>query len=83
MPLTSLHMCRYLSGMFDPLNPTTLSAARKAAGLTRSELALAAQVSETTILRIEKGEVDPRLKSTWEPIARALASKVAETQAAA
>lgn len=52
-------------GMIDPLDISTLAAARKAASLTRGELAARAGVSETTIMRIEKGEVDPRLNGTW------------------
>jgi predicted transcriptional regulator len=69
--------------MLDPLNPRTLEPARKAAGLSRADLASMAQVSETTILRIEKGEVDPRLDGTWAPIARALAAAPEPTEQAA
>jgi predicted transcriptional regulator len=58
--------------MIDPLDPSTLEAARKAAGLSRADLASAAKCSETTILRIEKGGVDPRLDETWAPIVRAV-----------
>lgn len=60
--------------MLDPLDPRTLKPARDAAGLSRADLATLAKVSETTIMRIEKGEVDPRLDGTWAPIARALAA---------
>ena len=58
--------------MVDPLDPRTLQPARVAAGLSRAELAKASNVSETTILRIEKGEVDPRLGGTWALLVRAL-----------
>lgn len=68
--------------MFDPLNPRTLEPARKSKGLSRAALADLAKVSETTILRIEKGEVDPRLDGTWAPIARAIA-ETPDAQAAA
>jgi predicted transcriptional regulator len=65
-------MCSYAAHMIDPLDPRTLEPARKAAGLSRSELARRADVNETTILRIEKGDVDPRLDGTWAPLVRAL-----------
>lgn len=58
--------------MIDPLNTRTLQAAREAAGLSRSELARRAGVNETTVLRIEKGDTDPRLDETWGPLVRAL-----------
>lgn len=58
--------------MIDPLNPSTLEAARKDAKLTRAQLAEMASVNETTILRIEKGEVDPKLDGTWAPLVRAI-----------
>jgi len=58
--------------MIDPLDPSTLRAAREAAGLSRADLAREADVSETTVLRIESGDVDPRLNGTWAPIVRAL-----------
>ena len=58
--------------MIDPLNPASLHDARLAANLTRSALAEMAGVNETTILRIERGDVDPRLDRTWAPIVRAL-----------
>ena len=58
--------------MIDPLNPKTLEAARKARSLTRGRLSELSGVHETTIMRIEKGEVDPRLDGTWAPIVRAL-----------
>lgn len=67
-------MCSTVLHMIDPLDPRTLRPAREAARLTRAELAVAAQVNETTILRIEKGFVDPRLDGTWAPIVRALSS---------
>jgi len=58
--------------MIDPLDPTTLEKARKDANLSRAELAARSKVHETTIMRIEKGEVDPRLDGTWAPLVRAL-----------
>lgn len=69
--------------MFDPLNPRTLEPARKSIGLSRAALADLAKVSETTILRIEKGEVDPRLDGTWAPIARAIAAAAPSSAEAA
>ena len=71
-----LHMCSYARHMFDPLDTSTLEPARKAIGFSRAELAEAANVSATTILRIEKGEVDPMLAATWAPIARVVADRV-------
>ena len=59
--------------MIDPLDPTTLEPARKAAGLSRAQLAEISGVHETTILRIEGAKVDPRLDGTWIPLVRALA----------
>ena len=58
--------------MIDPLDPTTLKQAREDAQLSRAELAAKSGVHETTILRIEKGEVDPRLDGTWVPLVRVL-----------
>lgn len=58
--------------MIDPLDPTTLEPARKAAGLSRAQLAEISGVHETTILRIEGSKVDPRLDGTWAPLVRAL-----------
>lgn len=58
--------------MIDPLDATTLESARKGAGLSRGELAQMANVHETTILRIERGDVDPKLDGTWAPLVRAL-----------
>lgn len=66
---------QHICSMIDPLDPRSLQAARQAAKLSRAELAEAAKVSETTILRIEKGEVDPQLNGTWAPIVRALAAR--------
>lgn len=63
--------------MVDPLDPRTLKPARVAAGLSRADLAKASSVSETTILRIEKGEVDPRLGGTWALLVRALPTEQA------
>lgn len=63
--------------MLNPLDPRTLQNAREAANLTRADLARLAQISETTILRIEKGEVDPRLTGTWGPLVRALEAHAA------
>jgi predicted transcriptional regulator len=77
MLLTMLHMCRYGHAMVDPLDPRTLQAARVAAGLSRADLAKASSVSETTIMRIEKGEVDPRLAGTWAALVRALPASAA------
>lgn len=65
-------MCSYHHAMIDPLDPRSLEAARKAAQFSRADLAKLANVSETTILRIEKGDVDPRLDGTWAPLVRAL-----------
>jgi len=62
--------------MIDPLDPKTLEPARKEAKLSRAELAAMAGVNETTILRIEKGDVDPRLDGTWAPLVRALTPEV-------
>lgn len=59
-------------GMIDPLDPKTLGPARKEANLSRADLAARTGIHETTIMRIEKGEVDPRLDGTWAPIVRAL-----------
>ena len=67
-----LHICSYTVIMIDPLDPRTLEGARKAANLSRAELARLAAVNETTILRIEGGSVDPKLDGTWAPIVRAL-----------
>lgn len=58
--------------MIDPLDTSTLKPAREAAGMSRAELASATAIHETTILRIEKGDVDPRLDSTWAPLVRAI-----------
>lgn len=69
--------------MLDPLDPRTLKPAREGKGLSRAELASLANVNETTILRIEKGDVDPRLDGTWAPIARALAAADTPTEQAA
>jgi len=82
MLLTVLHMCSYSGHMIDPLNPRTLEPARKAAGLSRSDLAKIADVNETTIMRIEKGEVDPRLDNTWAPLVRALSRRAIKRRAA-
>lgn len=60
--------------MIDPLDPSSLKPARETAGLSRSVLAQMSGVHETTILRIEKGEVDPRLDGTWAPLVRAIQS---------
>jgi predicted transcriptional regulator len=64
-----------LSCMIDPLDPTTLEPARKAAGLSRAQLAEISGVHETTILRIEGSKVDPRLDGTWAPLVRALSGR--------
>lgn len=58
--------------MIDPLNPRSLETARANLKWTRGKLAELSGVHETTILRIEKGEVDPRLDGTWAPIVRAI-----------
>jgi predicted transcriptional regulator len=58
--------------MIDLLAPGSLESAREAAGLSRIELAAKSGVHETTIFRIEKGIVDPKLRGTWAPIVRAL-----------
>lgn len=63
--------------MIDPLDTKTLLRAREAAGLTRAELAKISGVHETTIQRIEKGEVDPRVDGTWSKLVRALPSEAA------
>jgi len=60
--------------MIDPLDPRSLENARRAVGLSRSELADMARVHETTIMRIEGGIVDPRLEGTWAPLVRAVQS---------
>lgn len=58
--------------MIDPLDVKTLEGARKARNLTRGQLAALAGIHETTIMRIEKGDVDPRVDGTWLPLVRAL-----------
>lgn len=58
--------------MINPLDPTTLGAAREAVSLTRSQLAAIVGVAETTIMRIEDGKVDPKLLATWRPIVEAV-----------
>jgi predicted transcriptional regulator len=63
--------------MIDPLDPTTLQSAREGLGLSRADLAQMACVNETTILRIEKGQVDPRLDGTWAPLVRAIQGRIA------
>lgn len=55
------------------LTPDTLRTARIAAGLTVAELAAQCGIHQTTITRIERGAVDPRVMSTWQPIVAALA----------
>lgn len=72
MHIAYLHICIYRSPMIDPLDPRTLRPARQVANLSRAKLAELAGVNETTIMRIEKGNVDPRLDGTWAPIVRAL-----------
>ena len=71
-----------MPGMIDPLDPSTLKDARERAGLSRAELASLAAVSETTILRIEKREVDPRLDGTWAPLVRAIQTTTKTTPSA-
>lgn len=68
--------------MIDPLDPRTLESARKEADLSRADLASIAKVSETTILRIEKGQVDPRLDGTWAPLVRVLMAAASAAKAA-
>lgn len=58
----------------DPLNPKSLKPAREGANLSRAKLAELAGVNETTVMRIENSEVDPRLDGTWVPIVRVLQS---------
>ncbi|WP_374412697.1 helix-turn-helix domain-containing protein [Novosphingobium colocasiae] len=65
--------------MLDPLDPSTLRSAREEANLSRAQLATASGVHETTIMRIEKGEVDPKLDGTWAPLARALMGNTTPT----
>ncbi len=66
-------MCAYkLASMIDPLDPKTLRKAREDANLSRAELASRSNVNTTTIMRIENGDVDPRLDGTWAPIVRVL-----------
>lgn len=73
--IANLHLCRYPAGMIDPLNTRSLQKARELAGLSRAELAGLAGVNETTILRIERGDVDPRVDGTWAPIVKVLAQR--------
>lgn len=72
--------------MLDPLDPTTLRKAREDVGLSRAQLASSSGVHETTIMRIEKSEVDPRLDGTWAPLARSVmaaeAAKIIQQNAA-
>ncbi|WP_420542818.1 helix-turn-helix domain-containing protein [Sphingomonas naphthae] len=83
MPLTAMHICIIRFGMIDPLDPRTLRPSREAAGLTRKDLATLAGVNETTVLRIESGDVDPRLDGTWAPLVRALRTRPTPTKAEA
>lgn len=79
-----LHMCSYHPRMIDPLDPSSLQKARENAGLSRGELAKRAGVNETTILRIERGDVDPQVGRTWAAIVRALSTRpTSEAEAAA
>lgn len=68
--------------MIDPLDPKTLKPAREGANISRARLAALAGVNETTILRIENGDVDPRLDGTWAPIVRVLQAAAAKRTAA-
>lgn len=63
-----------MTDMIDPLNTKTLEEARKAVNLSRGELAQRSGVHETTIMRIEKGEVDPRVDGTWAKLVRQIQS---------
>ena len=54
---------------------------RVAAGLSQTELAVAASVTKSTVAAIEQGRANPRL-DTLETIARALGVEVAELLAA-
>lgn len=56
----------------DPMNPTTLRAAREARGLNLTDLARLSGVLVTTILRIEASGTDPRTIQTWAPLVAAL-----------
>ncbi len=57
----------------DPLKPSTLSAARKARGVSRLKLAEMAGLDQTTVWRIEKGLVSTTVE-TWSAIVGALQS---------
>lgn len=61
-----------MSDILDNLDPGTLRRAREACGMSRADLAAAANVHPTTILRIEAGHLDPRLASTWAHIVRVI-----------
>jgi predicted transcriptional regulator len=58
--------------MFDDLTPSALKDVRKKAGISTLQLAERSGVHQTTITRIERGDVDPRLSQTWTPIVQAL-----------
>ena len=55
----------------DVLDPSSLSAARKVRGLSRSDLARLAGVDASTIFRVEGGQ-DPGVAKTWAPLVDAL-----------
>lgn len=63
-----------LADPFDPLDPGTLEAARKARGITSGAIAKLANCNASTISRIEAGKVDPRVTETWAPIVAAVLS---------
>ena len=77
-----LHMCSYGLHMIDPLLPSSLRPAREALGLSRADLAAKSKVHETTIIRIENGDVDPRLNGTWAPLVRAIQEHTPSPEAA-
>lgn len=68
--------------MIDPLDPSSLKPAREKAGISRLALAQKSGVHATTIMRIEKGDADPRLYGTWAPLVRALKALQTESKAA-
>lgn len=61
--------------MIDPLDVSTLKAAREAAGLSVAQLAQKTGVHKATIYRVEAGQLDPTVKNVWSKLVAAVRRK--------